>query len=383
MTDGDFDVAVVGGGLAGCSAAIHLSRHGLRVVLFEAKTYPHHKVCGEFLSPECLSLLDELGLMPALRQSDPHPIRTAHITASDGTTWTTELPGMALGLSRYRLDPLLAQGARACTVTLLEGATVTTIQGDHETGFQIEARAGTERIRISARGVIAAHGKRSNLDRALHRAFLDRPQPFIGLKVHLDAPPMPGRIELHGFPGGYCGLSEVEGGLLNLCLLARQDIFQRAGASIPALVDWMGTQNRSLKSRLGSAQPVTEWFSIAQVPFLNKATMEGDILMAGDSAGLIAPLAGDGMSMALQGGKLAALYLNRFLNGQLSAHDLRWQYPAAWRREFAARMRLGRALQTLMLHPRFLALGLQTVNRLPGLGNFIVHHTRDLSLLEV
>jgi menaquinone-9 beta-reductase len=382
MTTPTYDAAVIGGGLAGCSAAIHLARQGARVALFEAKTYPHHKVCGEFLSPECLSLLDELGSIPAIQEAVPRSIRTVHISAPDGTSWKTDLPGVALGLSRYHLDHILAQTAQACDVTLFEGTTVHHIEGDLGQGFRVEARAGSGRLELATQSVIGAHGKRGSLDRSLKRAFLQQPQPFIALKVHLDAPPMPGRIELHGFPGGYCGLSEVEGGRINLCLLAREDVFQRAGATIPAFMAWMRTQNPRLEERLWAAQPVTDWYSIAQVPFVNKTALEADVLMAGDSAGLIAPLAGDGMSMALQGGKLAALYVGEFLDGRMTAIQLRKQYPAVWRREFGGRLRLGRWLQKLMLRPRLLAWGLGAMNRLPGLGTYLIQHTRDLSLIE-
>src|SRR5437016_633084 len=95
-----FDTAIVGGGPAGCSAAITLARLGARVVLFEAKAYPHAKLCGEFLSPECAGLLDDLGLTPALRALKPASIEIACLSAPDGAAWETRLPGIALGLTR-------------------------------------------------------------------------------------------------------------------------------------------------------------------------------------------------------------------------------------------------------------------------------------------
>src|SRR5690348_10440783 len=108
MTGDTFDVAVIGGGVAGCAAAIHLARQGQRVVLCEAKSYPHHKVCGEFLSPECASMLNKLGLTEAIQAVKPSSIHTVAIITPDGTCWETELPGTALGISRYTLDHLMA-----------------------------------------------------------------------------------------------------------------------------------------------------------------------------------------------------------------------------------------------------------------------------------
>lgn len=378
MTDIPCDAAIIGGGLAGCSAAIALAQQGWRVMLFESKTYPHHKVCGEFLSPECAYLLDGLGLTPALQALHPARIDSARITTSDGTLWETRLPGRAVGLSRYTLDHALAEHARTVGVTLHEGTKVTAIGGGLAAGFSLDVRSTNGQMRIQSRLVIAAHGKRSSLDRALNRAFLRQPQPFVGLKMHFNGMPIPRRVELHTFPGGYCGLSAVEGGIINACLLVQQDVFQRAGGAIPTFIAWMRRQNPHLDTWLATATPLFErWLSISQIPFVDKPPVERDILMAGDSAGLIAPLAGDGMSMALGGGLLAARCASDFLAGWSSTDALRWGYSRAWKQQFGERLRLGRLLQAVMLRPALLSWGLRAVQTLPSLGTYFVARTRD------
>jgi menaquinone-9 beta-reductase len=374
----EFDVAVIGGGLAGCCAAIHLARHGWKVVLLEARTYPHHKVCGEFLSPECAILLDDLDVMPALNACQPVAINIAEITAPSGASWTSRFPAPAIGISRAALDAILADQCRACGITVIEGAAVRGVQGNLESGFSLSFNNQT----LTARAVIGAHGKRAGLDRALGRSFLQKPQPFVGLKNHFHGAPLPDRVELHAFSGGYCGMSEVEGGLTNVCLLVRQDVFQKAAnGDVPAFITWMQGQNPRLKRWLSDCEPVhSEWLSIAQVPFVDKHPVEADILMAGDSAGLIAPVAGSGMGMALQGGKLAAEHLNRFLGEQQNAAALRSSYAMAWRRQFDSRLRLGRFLQTFMLKPSLLSTGLRLMNTIPPLGTYFLNHTRDYQL---
>lgn len=380
MTGSIYDVAVIGGGLAGCSAAIHLARQGARVVLLEAKTYPHHKVCGEVLSPECAGLLGELGLSVWLRQREPAVMDTVEITAPNGTGWTGHLPGAAIGISRYALDRALAEQAAQEGIDLRTETTVTGIQGSLDDTFRLTARSPAGSGAINARVVIGAHGKRGNLDRSFNRAFLRPHQPFIGLKAHFYGPPLPCRIELHAFPGGYCGLSNIEDGKANACLLVREPVFRQAG-SIPAFFSWMQHQNPRLGAWFANAQLAGDrWYSISQIPFVDKTSVDNDVLMAGDSAGLIAPLAGNGMAMALRGGRLAAEYAGAFIQCELSAGAVRRRYAAAWRREFRLRLRLGRFLQAFMLRPQALALGLRLTGMVPALGHFFIHSTRDTRL---
>jgi menaquinone-9 beta-reductase len=375
-----YDAAIVGGGPAGCSAAITLAMSGVRVVLFEAKTYPHHKVCGEFLSPECIHALDALGVTPALRAAGPVLIETVRITAPDGTAWRGRFPGAALGISRSLFDATLAGHACALGVEVREATTVTTVRGDLRDGFELELRTATGRAQVQARTVIAAHGKRGILDRALKRRFLDQPQPFVALKNHFHGPPLPNHIDLHTFPGGYCGMSEIEGGAANVCLLAHQSVFQdgpNGPAEVGAFLEWMQRQNPRLGEWLCQAEPVHErWLSIGQVPFIRKRAVVDDILMAGDAAGLIVPLAGDGIAMALVGGRLAAAHTAAFLGGKLTAERLRRQYARDWQREFGGRLALARFLQVVMLRPRLLSLGLRLINAVPPLGEFLVARTR-------
>ena len=179
-------------------------------------------------------------------------------------------------------------------------------------------------------------------------------------------------------------MSEIEGGLANVCLLVRQPVFEREGGGrIEPFVAWMSAQNPALGEWLASAERVSErWMSIAQVPFARKESIVRDVLMAGDAAALVAPLAGDGIAMALYGGRLAADTCAAFLGGRLSAEQVRRDYPRAWRREFGARHRLAGLLQPLMLRPRLLGPGLRLMDAVPPLGRYLIAHTRDLRRLR-
>jgi menaquinone-9 beta-reductase len=376
------DAVVIGGGLAGCAAAIGLARQGWDVALFEARRYPHDKVCGEFLSPECRAMLDDLGVMPGLERLCPPLLETVRITVPDGFTWIGRMPGAGIGLSRAALDGALAERVRATGGVLYEGATVNQVEGSLDEGFSLAYRRDGGEARISARAVIAAHGKRSQVDRVLERPFLRRRQPFVALKAYFRGPPMPNRVDVHAFPGGYCGIAEVEGDRSNVCLLAREDAFRRAAGGPPgdiaAFVAWMRRQNRYLDDWLAGATRISErWLTIAEVSFAAKAAVERDVLMAGDAAGLIAPLAGDGMAMALDAGRLAAHWSDGFLRGDVTAGGLRRGYAAGWQRRYRSRLSLGRFLQFWLLRPGLLGPGLRVLGAVPGLGQYFVDHTRD------
>lgn len=372
------EAAIVGGGLAGLSAAITLAQAGARVTLFEAKTYPYHRVCGEYLSPECGHVLAALGVGETIRALAPPAMHTAAITTPDGTTWEGVLPPGGIGLSRYALDDLLADRARALGVEVCQGTTITAIDGNLASGYTLRARRPAGGADHAARVVLCAHGKRGALDRALSRPFLKTPQPYIGLKAHYDGPPLPGRVELHTFDGGYCGLSHIEGGRTNLCLLARTEAFQANGTDgIDGFIAWIASQNAHMRCWLDQAVRVTEWSSIHQVPFVFKERAIREMLMVGDAAGLIAPLAGDGMGMALQGGQMAAAHTLDYLTGRVSSEAFAPGYAAAWGTRFASRLRLGRFLQACLLRPRLASGGLRVLNTLPALGRYFVTHTRD------
>ena len=376
-----FDAAVIGGGLAGCSAAISLARQGHTVLLLEAGIYPRPKVCGEFLSPETAALFAKIGFTERLMALNPVAIRTVTITGSGGAAWHGRFPAPALGISRYALDKALADYAAALGVQVCEQSKVTKIDGDLRDGFVLTTQSGQD---YQAKAVIAAYGKRSVLDRVLERPASG---PYLALKQHFDGPPLADHIDLYVFDGGYCGMSQVEDGTTNVCLLVRQDKFQAVSGggsdAVPRFVAWMGEQNPGLGRWLSQAAPVyDDWLSIAQVSVAARTPLEGDILLAGDCAGMIAPLAGDGMAMAVQAGILAADAVGRFLLHLRDAEATKREYERIWRRTFAGRLRLGRALQGVMLQPRLIGPGLRTMDLIPPLGDWLVRQTRDLRLLE-
>src|SRR6185369_17089546 len=180
-----FDVIIAGAGPAGSSAAIHLARNGLRVLLVEQKKFPRPKLCGEFISPECQRHFENLGVADEIKISNPAPIsetifyssRGHHVTIPSSWFGGSE----ALGLSRAVMDNVLLQRARDCGVTVLEGATITDpiLEGRDVRGVKLKTNE-----QYFAPLTIDATGRAHILTRKLHTSEPKSKAKLIAFKVH-------------------------------------------------------------------------------------------------------------------------------------------------------------------------------------------------------
>lgn len=373
-----YDVVIIGGGLAGSAAAILLAQAGARVLLLEAGRFPHDKLCGEFLSPECQTIFDRLGLASAIQALAPTRLTAARFTALDGQVWDTDLPAPGLGLSRAALDHLLFDHAAQQDATALQGARVTRLIRRADQTWCVEWMTGEETHQVVAPLVLGAWGKRSNLDRALNRPFMDQPHPTFALKAHYVGPSLDRRVEIHGFDGGYCGLAEVEGGRVNLCLLAETRRLKAQLGDPERFVQRVLPTNPTLGAWLAQARRLSPRFlAISQIPFVPKRQVVDDVLMVGDTAGLISPLVGNGMAMALTSATITAPLALDYLDGRIAQRELAAEYTRRWQARFHRRLWLGRLAQPLLFRPRALSLGLRLLRLAPTLGDALVANTRD------
>lgn len=348
MLDEAYQVAIIGGGLAGLSLAIQLGRLGHRVLLCEKESYPFHKVCGEFIAMESWPFLERLGVpLDALQLPR---IRRLRISAPDGTLLESALEPGGFGISRYRLDALLAQLAREAGVDLREKTRVKSIAPFGEERFVLQTSAGD----FTSALICGSYGKYANLDVLLQRDFIapeHRGLAFSAVKYHVALDWPDDLIALHNFDGGYCGMSRVEDGRTCLCYLVRADKLRAAG-SIPALERETLRRNPHLEAVFAAARSLyPQPLAITQIHFRPKAACEQHLLMLGDAAGLIPPLSGNGMSMALRASALLAPLLHDFFSQRLSRAQLEARYDHLWRQTFGTRLRTGNLLQHLFGKP--------------------------------
>ena len=348
------DAAIVGGGLAGLASAILLAKAGHKVVLFEKEKYPFHRVCGEYLSMESWDFLIRLGIdLPSMHLPF---IKKLELTSASGKYMKQTLPLGGVGISRYFLDSLLAEKAREDGVIILENCRVNDIEFD-----------GSEFI-VSSSGkicmapvVCASYGKRSNLDIKWKRAFTLTPKNklnnYIGIKYHVHCNFPEDTIALHTFKTGYCGISKIENDKYNLCYLTTADNLVKSNGSIKQMEETVLYANPFLKNIFLSAEKcMEEPVTISQISFDKKKLVENHLLMVGGAAGMIAPLCGNGMSIALRSGKLAAENIDLFLTRKISRQKMEESYSRQWKKQFSHRLLMGRRIQRLSGSPLLINL---------------------------
>ncbi len=331
---------IVGGGLAGLVSSILLARKGIEVTLIEKKVYPFHRVCGEYISNETLLFLQTQNLFP--KEFKLPSITTFQLSSAGGKSTTLTLDLGGFGISRYSFDHFLYQEAEKSGVRFLLDEEVSQINFT-DNHFQVRVNDKT----LTADLVLCAFGKRSKLDLEFKRDFVSKRSPYVAVKYHIKTDHPDSLIALHNFEGGYCGISNVEDGKTNLCYLVHREKLRQAG-SIENLEKDVLKKNPVLKNIFENSdflfdKPET----INEISFETKEPVFNHMLMMGDAAGMITPLCGNGMAMAIHSAKLAAELVSDFCNNSITREQLETNYASKWKNEFANRLWFGRQVQRL------------------------------------
>ncbi len=361
------DIIVIGGGLAGLVSAIALRKAGYQVIVIEKKTYPFHRVCGEYISNEVKPYLVKNNLFPD--HLAPTQINQFWLTANSGNKAVIPLRMGAFGISRYALDLHLYQQAKAIGVEFHLKETVSEVIYNNQ-GFDITTLGGKE---LQAKFVIGAFGKRSVIDKKLNRNFIQRKSPYIGVKYHIKTEFPNDVIALHNFSEGYCGLSKIEGDRYNLCYLSHQKNL-RTQENISEMEENILWQNPHLKSIFQNSDFLFDRPEVInEISFEKKHPIENHILMAGDAAGLITPLCGNGMAMAIHAGKILSDIL---INNDLKNRELiENTYLFAWEKMFRNRLWTGKKIQHLFGSPTLSNFAVSLAKYTRPIASFMIEKT--------
>lgn len=364
-----YDVVIIGGGLAGLSNAIHLSKANLSVLVIEKNSYPKHKVCGEYISNEVIPYLKFLEI--DVFKFGAKKINKFQLSTTKSKLITTTLPLGGFGISRFCLDNALANKVLQVGAEIIQDS-VEDVQFSNDI-FLVETK---KTKRFEAKIVIGAYGKRSNLDIKLDRQFIKRKSPYLAVKTHVKGDFPDDVVALHNFEGGYCGVSKVENDNINLCYITSLDAF-KTHKDIDEFQQKVLYKNTFLKDIFSNTTSVFEEpLTISQISFDNKKPIENHIIMCGDTAALIHPLCGNGMSMAIQSAQIASTLIIKFFNSEFNDREaLEKRYLREWNAAFKLRLKTGHIVANLFNQPKLSEVLMQGLKRFPSILPYIIKRT--------
>jgi menaquinone-9 beta-reductase len=368
----NYDAVIVGGGPAGTSAAIHLAMRGARVLLAEQKKFPRAKLCGEFISPECLEHFERLGVADEMLEAGGAELTETRFYSRSGRSvsvpseWFGKGRAGALGLSRAEMDERLLARAREAGVEVLEEAHATGLlfEGQRVRGVSLKTNGSV--LEIVASVTVDASGRSRALSRHIERegktnrrATIPHRRPaLVAFKAHLeDADGHEGHCEIYFYRGGYGGLSRVENSLSNLCFIASAKDVRACGGDAGRVMREVLMKNRRAAQTLSDARPSAGWLAVALEGFGRRSLVPAAGLLAiGDAASFIDPFTGSGMLMALESGEMAAQTIARHLaalRSNASFDETASAYRALYNQVFGARLRVCALMRRAAFVPRF------------------------------
>lgn len=340
--------AIIGGGLAGLCCAIRLTELGEEPLLIEGGSYPSHKICGEFLSPECIQYLHEWDIHPM-------PIPKAIVRALSSSL-TVSFPLPAGGMSHLQLDPALANYATKYGVKLRTNTQVKAFQPkSHSYDAHLIELANSETLEVSH--VIIATGR-------IPSYTIQAPKMcYMGFKTHFKNIASEGLLEMYSFPGAYLGIAPIGDHKYNVACLA--DLNEVGRFSHPQFfIENLISKNPVIQQALSTGDNLfSQWMTAAIPAFGIKQTPDWlDTYFIGDAAGTIPPACGNGLAMAILGGRLGAEYAVRFQAQK---------FKKMWVKRCSSQMFWGKLLHHFLLSPSH-------SNHLLKLGHSFPYLTRKL-----
>ena len=410
-----YDVIIIGGGPAGSTAATRLAERGIDVLVLEEKRMPREKLCGEFITPECFPTLKRLAVMDRMLAAGAQKITRLSLVVANGKSVDAPISGMsdeaawAMSLSRARFDQVLFDRAREAGAICLEGFAVKECVFENGTPRAVRAMSLAEgkTVEFESPLIVDASGRSSRLMlRHEERVAGRRGSRLYALKAHLKGVKGIGeQVELYFFPQGYGGLSLVEGGLVNLCFIANERTFRKAGGDAARIVEMTVMKNSLARERLTSAEVVGKWHSVGPLMFGRRRLSQNGIIAIGDAAGMIDPFTGTGIQIALRTGEIAAEAILESLDlitnadhqavaavteseparrchsvsnriGPAIIQDVLARYASQYDREFGKRMKVAGLLRNAAFSPLTASFAAKILASMPGLARRVLRATR-------
>ena len=363
-----YDAIVIGGGVAGGTAAILLAQAGWSVALVEKRTFPRRKVCGECIAAPNLALLDALDVGAEFAESAGPALLRVGLYAGEEML-CADLPrldgagaGWARALGRERLDALLLRRAARLGVAIRQPCAVKDVER-HGSLYSCRLAVDSQDAeRIEAPVLIAAHGSWEPQPWQERVAERTRRSDLVAFKANFSGASLePGLLPVLAFRGGYGGMVVADGGMLTLACCIRRDALREWRAAAPsstagdAVQAGLAARCRGVRLALAGARREGPWLSVGPVrPGVRTAWSERSGFAIGNAAGEAHPILGEGISMAMQSAWLLCRRVVRerdALVGGAAEAAIAREYGRDWRRHFASRVRWAAVLAHLAMRP--------------------------------
>ena len=351
-----YDVVIAGGGPAGSSLAIRLVTAGMSVLVAEQKRFPREKLCGEFISPECLFHFEELGVLPDISSQSSRFTETIFYARSGrsvsvSSKWFGKEDSVALGLSRAEMDDVLLRQAAGLGVDVCEDTTAVGVltEGETITGVRLRIDKSDE-IEIRTPLVVDATGRSRSIAREAEPEVSTRAR-HVAFKTHLEGVSIPtGICEIYSYRGGYGGCNLVEDGKFNLCIIVAAEDAKRSGSDPDRVMREIVSTNPRARQAMKNAVAVDPWLAVPIQRFgRGSLTPSTGLVTVGDAAAFIDPFTGSGILLALQSSKILFDVIERYWHGGVD--QVSREYLISYSSAFDSRLRWASMLRYASFSP--------------------------------
>ncbi|RPI75867.1 MAG: NAD(P)/FAD-dependent oxidoreductase [Ignavibacteriales bacterium] len=379
----NFDIGIIGAGPAGSTAAAYLASYGFEICLYEKKIFPRETLCVEFLSHEVIHLLKEQNLFDKFISLNPNKINSFRLFNKSGESLYSKFEFEAFGLTRSLFDNLLLTNAIKKGVAVYQPAEVKEIINRKDFYEIIIENDGRIQKKIHVKHLIAAYGRKNPLDNFFKRRFTVYKSKLNGIKFHLSENELTNILkdEIHIYTGDkiYCGVNIVNNNKVTFCFLEK-----RVTGHPPPRKQLIELQekNKAFKKLFKTVEknifdevPV---YGTGNIYFGKRNLIEDGVFMIGDAAGVIVPLAGDGIGIAMESGKLIADLFNKKRKENLADSELRNLYQIEWNNLFLKRIGKAKVIQNIIMNKFYRGTGFQLCKLFPALMPYFVKSTRNI-----
>jgi len=376
------EILIIGGGPAGSTTALYLSRLGFDITLIEKKAFPRETLCGEFLSKEVTDILKELNAFDDFISLNPNRLKSFRAVDESGIELKSDFNFDAYAMKRSVFDSLLLEKAKTRNVNVIQPAEViSVIKSNSEFVSEIEDGID-QKTKIKSKIVIAAYGKQNILDKKMQRGFVNRKSNLNGIKFHLPISLLQEsfseEIRIYVDDGIYCGMNQVSDTEMTVCFLEN-----RKESKIPSrerLIEVINSNKHFQKIFSNGAinyLKSANVYGTGNIYFGKREVVENGIVMIGDAARVISPLAGDGIGMAMESAKLFYDVIRKYNLDEIDLNKIYLDYQKKYEKAFNKRLRTARIIQGILLNKNFRKIGFGLAGKFPSILPYLIKFTRN------